>query len=120
VSKGANLEINTREKLLRFSADVNLSQIVAFHNDMKRLMQNEVAWINAAIEKGGTSSLDVTELKFKKDRYLGEFLNRLRENTFLMLFSYLEEWLFLLRPKNSRQNSDSRGDLPPSSVPRCS
>tara|TARA_R110002096_G_scaffold166322_2_gene335556 strand:- start:677 stop:1186 length:510 start_codon:yes stop_codon:yes gene_type:complete len=82
-------------------------------------MQNEIVWINQAIDSGGTAVLDVTQLRRKKSRYLGEFQDLLAQNTFLMLFSHLEEWLFHVHKSfascidvtNSRGNIRRYGDV---------
>ena len=78
-----------------FASKNNLSFIVDFHNEAKRNFQNEIAWMNEVLEKDDSlSDQEKIKLKAKKDIYINTFEPYLRINTFLMMFSYLEEWLF--------------------------
>ena len=78
-----------------FAAKKNLAFIVNFHNEVKRNFQNEISRINEELE--GNSSLSDQEkidLKATQDIYINTFEPYLRINTFLMMVSHLEEWLF--------------------------
>jgi len=73
----------------------NLSLIVDFHNEVKRNFHNEIVRINALLE--GDDFLSEEEkhsLEARKNIYVTTFEPYLRINTFLMMVSHLEEWLF--------------------------
>jgi len=73
----------------------NLSLIVDFHNEVKRNFRNEIVRINALLE--GDDCLSEEEklsLETRKTIYVNTFEPYLRINTFLMMVSHLEEWLF--------------------------
>ena len=73
----------------------NLSFIVDFHNEVKRNFQNEIAWINVKLEEENSlSDHEKIDLKARKDIYINTFEPYLRINTFLMMVSHLEEWLY--------------------------
>ncbi len=73
----------------------NLSLIVDFHNEVKRNFQNEIVKINRKLEASDVlSKEDITILEARKSTYIDTFEPYLRINTFLMMISYLEEWLF--------------------------
>jgi len=73
----------------------NLSLIVDFHNEVKRNFQNEIAWMNEKLEDDSSlSGHEKKDLKAKRDTYTNTFEPYLRVNTFLMMVSHLEEWLY--------------------------
>jgi len=75
----------------------NLAFIVRFHNEVKRSFQNEIWRINEKLEGGNSlSGQEKTALKTEKDLYVKTFEPYLMINTFLMMVSYFEEWLFHL------------------------
>jgi len=71
----------------------NLALIVDFHNEVKRSFQHEVSRMDEKLEVGSLSDHEKTALCAKRDSYLNTFGPYLRVNTFLMMISYLEEWL---------------------------
>ena len=76
---------------------LNLSFIVYFHNEVKRNFQNEIARMNQKLEDDDSlSGQEKTELEARKRIYLDTFEPYLRINTFLMMVSHFEEWLFCL------------------------
>ena len=75
----------------------NLAFIVSFHNEVKKSFQNEISRINEKLEGGNSlSGQEKIALETKKDLYINTFEPYLMINTFLMMVSYLEEWLFHL------------------------
>ena len=73
----------------------NLAFIENFHNEVQRNFQNEISWINEKLEGNNSlSDQEKTDLETKKEIYINTFEPYLRVNTFLMMVSYLEEWLF--------------------------
>ena len=85
----------SQEEFFMFASRNNLSFIVNFHNEVKRNFQNEIAWMNEKLEEDGSlSDQEEIKLKAKKDIYIKTFEPYLRINTFLMMVSHLEEWLY--------------------------
>lgn len=79
----------------RFASSHDLSLIVNFHNEVERSFRSEIEWIDQKLAKDNQlSSADRTRLKARKNTYLNTFEPYLRINTFLMMFSQLEEWLY--------------------------
>jgi len=72
-----------------------LSLIVDFHNEVKRNFQNEIVKINRKLEAAESlSDQERIKLEARKSAYINTFEPYLRINTFLMLVSHLEEWLY--------------------------
>ena len=86
-----------RAKFFQWAESHNSQLIIGYHNEVKRLMQKEIAWIDQEVLDGSSSDGYGTQLQYSKELYHNEFLNFLRSNVFLMLFSHLEEWLENLR-----------------------
>jgi hypothetical protein len=86
-----------RAKFFKWAESHNSRLIIEYHNQMKRLMQNEIAWFNQEIAKNDSSDDYITQLQYSKKLYSNEYLNYTRSNVFLMLYSHLEEWLENLR-----------------------
>lgn len=73
----------------------NLTLIVDFHNEVRRNFQNEIVKINRKLEAAdGLSDQDKIKLEARKNNYINTFEPYLRINTFLMMVSHLEEWLY--------------------------
>ena len=69
--------------------------IVNFHDEVSRSFQNEISRINEKLEGGDyLSGQERTSLQTRKDIYINTFEPYLGINTFLMMVSHLEEWLF--------------------------
>jgi len=78
-----------------FASKSNLDFIVTFHNEVKRNFQNEISRINEQLEiSDSLSGQEKTFLEARKNLYINTFEPYLRINTFLMMVSHLEEWLF--------------------------
>ena len=93
-------QILTPEVMMRWVSSHNASEIVHFHNDMKRLMKNEIIWLNDKLDNE-TDKEKLLDYKRQKSAYLGSFSDKLKINTFLMMYSHLEEWLTHLHHRNS-------------------
>jgi len=73
----------------------NLSFIVDFHNEVKRNFQDEIIRMNRKLEEGESlTDHEEIDLKARKSIYINTFEPYLRINTFLMMVSHLEEWLY--------------------------
>jgi len=85
----------SRQKVFTWARQHNLSLIVDFHNEVKRNFRNEIVRINSKLEASDVlSGEEITQLEARKSTYTDTFEPYLRINTFLMMVSYLEEWLF--------------------------
>ena len=88
-------ELKAEEKgLLVWAQRHNSGQILRFHNEIFRLMRNEVVWIDRKLDLENLSEAESQELRARKSEYSQEFLFQLRANAFLMMYGHLEEWLY--------------------------
>jgi hypothetical protein len=86
---------NSQNEVFISAHRFNLSFIVNFHNEVKRNFQNEIAWMNRKLaEDDALSDQEINEFKAKRNVYVNTFEPYLMVNTFLMMVSHLEEWLF--------------------------
>lgn len=91
--------INVNDNELMFWVhDEDLSVIVNFHNEIKRLIHNEIVSINKRInEECDPKSEQAIKLEIGKNIYKNTLEPNLRIATFLIMFSHLEEWLFNIK-----------------------
>lgn len=85
-------DIQLQEKLMRWCMNANLEAIIKFHNEMDRLMNNRKVEINEMIESCDDKKRRI-DLIIDKELYTDDFPSMLRTNIFLMMYSYLEEYL---------------------------
>jgi len=74
----------------------DLSLILDFHNEVQGYFRKEIARMNEKLEDGALSGQEIAGLESRKNVYIDTFEPCLRVNTFLMLVSQLEEWLYHL------------------------
>ena len=87
----------SQDEMFDWAQRHNLALVVDFHNEVKRNFQNEIARMNDRLENDrALSAEERTGLESRKNDYINIFEPRLRINTFLMMVSYLEEWLYLI------------------------
>jgi len=108
-------ETSHRAPYFKIAKSISSGFIINYHNQMKRLIQNEIVWFNEQLNKNDADENELREIQDTKDLYLNEYLYFLRSNVFLMLFSHLEEWLEHARrtfspnvPKRERASSIGR------------
>lgn len=98
-----NKELNEIKKnIFSWGMSHNLQLIIDFHNFQHHLMGNQISLINESI----ASSNDANEKKnllLQKNTYVNTYDDLLKVNTFLLMYSHLEEFLLLI--KNSFDNS---------------
>ena len=82
------------EKLFVLAMRYHLQLIITFHNESMRLMGNQVVEIDEYI-KTCTDDERMRKLIVDKEIYSKTFPEMQRSNTFLMMYSYFEEFLFL-------------------------
>lgn len=105
-------EIKAEEKdLLVWVQQHNAGQILKFHNEIVRLMQNEVVWMNRKLDSENISEAESQELRASKSDYSNEFLVQLRANAFLMMYGHLEEWLYHICSRFQVEVSPRRGSV---------
>lgn len=95
-----------KRKLFGWANYNNLQLIIEFHNLQYHMMQNQISIINEKIE----SSKDKIEKKYlilQKDTFINTYDILLKINTFLLMYSHLEE--FLLQLKNSFDRTQNIG-----------
>lgn len=86
--------ISQREVFI-WAQENNLSLIVDFHNEVRRNFQNEIVRMNEILEEDKfLSAEEKASLEARKNIYINTFEPYLRVNTFLMMVSHLEEWLY--------------------------
>ncbi len=88
-----NLQVNINKTLFRWAMTHNLQLIIKFHNEQKRLMKNQVSAINEKL-KACNDKQERKELLHVKEVYINTFDKLLGTNTFLMMYSHLEEFLY--------------------------
>lgn len=80
---------------LKFEPKNDLAFIVSFHDEIRRQFQKEISRINEELEeRASLSEQEQADLETRKDLYSSTFEPYLWINTFLMMVSHLEEWLF--------------------------
>lgn len=88
---------NSQEKIKKtmFSGAMqnNLQLIVKFHNEQRRLMKKQVSTINKKLETCNDKD-ERKALLYAKTVYTDTFDKMLCTNTFLMMYSHLEEFLY--------------------------
>ena len=76
-----------------FKAEFN--KILSFHDEVRSNFQKEISRINGKLEESvSLSEQERVALETRKDLYISTFEPYLKVNTFLMMVSHLEEWLF--------------------------
>src|SRR5712692_10517726 len=71
----------------------NLNLIVQFHNTVRALMNNEIVTLNQKIKEASDEE-QKRKFAFARDFYPTVYHRMLRTTTFLMMYSYLEEFLY--------------------------
>jgi len=88
-----NSQTNLKKKIFSWFMTHNLQLIIKFHNEQHQMMKNQVSRINRKLN----SFNDMAERKqliVAKDTYINTFDGLLNINTFLMMYSHLEEFLY--------------------------
>jgi len=80
------MELDLKNKLMVWSSTHNLNLLIGFHNYVRGLLKDQLKDLEA------TKTIDI-EVKLHKDA-LYDYDHMLHINTFLMMYSYLEEWLY--------------------------
>jgi len=79
-----------------WSMRINLKLIIQFHYECSRLMRNQIFDIKQEIASCNNEKLKDILIR-DKENFDKTFLDTLQSNTFLMMYSYLEEFLYSVR-----------------------
>ena len=96
-----------KKKLFGLAIYNNLQLIIEFHNLQYHMMQNQISIINENIESS-QDKIEKKNLILQKDTYINTYDDLLKVNTFLLMYSHLEEFLFQI--KNSFDKTQIIGD----------
>ena len=88
-----NSSVDIDKQLFSWAMTHNLQLIIKFHNEQRRLMKNQVAAIDVKL-KACNDKHERKELLHAKEVYINTFDKLLGTNTFLMMYSHLEEFLY--------------------------
>ncbi|KTD45507.1 hypothetical protein Lrub_2304 [Legionella rubrilucens] len=97
---------DARKVLQLWSQEVNLNNIVNFHNVTKALIEQEVNRLSLLSQQED----DPKELELQKKIFqsaLHNYNEYLTDNVFLMMYSHVEEWLFI----HADSDTDTGGSL---------
>ena len=82
-------------KLFLWAMNHNISWNVNFHNEIRRLIHNEIVNLNLKLDEAESEEIfDLKTFKYKKNILIDEFDVSLTLNSFLMQWSLLEEILY--------------------------
>ncbi|MAY15024.1 MAG: hypothetical protein CMI06_06770 [Oceanospirillaceae bacterium] len=88
----------TEKMLVEWAHDTNLAFIVKFHNEIRRLIGNEVVNFKNRLEKEVDPNSETSQsYRYAKILYIETIEPNLCTATYLMMFSHLEEWLFNIK-----------------------
>lgn len=88
-----NSQADINKKIFSWAMTHNFQLIIKFHNEQRRLMKNQVVAINEKLNSCNDQH-ERKDLLYAKKVYINTFDNLLSINTFLMMYSYLEEFLY--------------------------
>jgi hypothetical protein len=106
-------EFSIPADVIKFFAHYNLDMHIKYYNEHKRLVSNQVVEINREIKAGNLDAKRKQDLEIAKDVYLNSYHQHMIINTFLMMYSHLEEFLGVTckllskkMPENKRSGLD--------------
>ena len=88
-----NQEYSTAADLNRFFAGCNLNMHIRYYNEHKRLVSNQIAEITEELDAGDPGPKRKRDLEHAKHVYLNSYHQHMIINTFLVMYSHLEECL---------------------------
>ncbi len=81
------------KQLHQFALSHNVDRLTTYHNEIKRLLFNELISAKREQNKSKKKEKEITDIK---EYYIKELHPKLINNTFLMMFAYLEEMLCII------------------------
>jgi len=101
------------DKAIILVSNLNIRHIVGFHEYVLQHLKTKENEISNKINDCTRKDKKFVDLKIERNLYAETYKNHLMINTFLMLYSHLEEWLYLIWKKYGRdiELEDSRGSI---------
>jgi hypothetical protein len=93
IKKMNNSQADIKKTTFSWAMTHNLQLIIKFHNEQRRLMKNQVSAINKELNSCNDQHKR-KKLLYEKEIYISTFDSLLSINTFLMMYSHLEEFLY--------------------------
>jgi len=99
--------------IILWASNLNVSYIIKFHEFVEAHLSTKGEEVSEKIENHGVRDEAFVNLQIEKDLYLEHYKRHLIINTFLMLYSHFEEWLYLIWKKIGKNTSleKSRGSI---------
>lgn len=100
-------------KAIIWAASLNIGYIVGFHEYVLEHLKVKEDEFAKKIENHKEKDKKLVDLKIERNLYTVTYKNNLMVNTFLMLYSHLEEWLYLIWRKFGKdiELNDKRGSI---------
>ncbi len=100
-------------KTIIWISTLNIRYIVGFHEYILQRLKIKEDEFSKKIENHKEKDKKLVDLKIERNLYSEIYKNHLMVNTFLMLYSHLEEWLYLLWRKFGKdiELKDRRGSI---------
>lgn len=106
-----NSQTDIKKKVFIWSMIHNLHLIIEFHNEQHQMMKNQVSTINRKLNSCKDKN-EKKKLLIVKNTYINTFDGLLNKNTFLLMYSNLEEFLYhIWKSFDKNQVISSSGSL---------
>lgn len=84
-------QTSTKEDFYKFFAHCNLNMHIKHYNEHKRLVENEIVWINKKLQQTDLDDQAKSDLNVTKQIYQSSYHDYMIINCFLMMHAHLEE-----------------------------
>jgi hypothetical protein len=104
----------TKDKPFKWASNINIGYIIRFHEFIISELRRKEQELDQAIASFEGDRKGKVDLLVERDLYALTYKQHLMSNTFLLLYSHLEEWLFQIWKTyaNSMElNKKSRGSI---------
>jgi hypothetical protein len=102
------------DKLFNWASNINIGYIISFHEFIISELRRKERELDQAIASYEGDQKGKVDLLVERDLYVSTYKQHLMSNTFLLLYSHLEEWLFHIgkRYANSiKLSNKNRGSI---------
>jgi hypothetical protein len=86
----------TKDNLFKWASNTNIGYIIRFHEFIISELRRKEHELDQAIASFKGDRQGEVDLLVERDLYASTYKQHLMSNTFLLLYSHLEEWLFLI------------------------
>jgi hypothetical protein len=100
--------------VFKWASNINVGYIIRFHEFILNELRRKEDELNYAIANFTGERKQVIDLLVERDLYSTTYKQHLMNNTFLLLYSHLEEWLFHIQKtyaKSMEIGKPSRGSI---------